>query len=80
MTDKENYRISNAVEDALSFVSCVSAILRIGILESKAHNKNTEDVMMAVDSFIDMSIYYIGHKIEDELEFLSTLTKRGEEL
>lgn len=80
MTEKEYDRIMSALEDAESFVYCVSEILKIGIEHHTEHRKTDEDVALAVDSFVEMSRFYIEHKVKEEADFIRTLTERKEDL
>ena len=80
MTEKEYDRIIDALEDASSFVYCVSEILKIGIEHHTEHRKTDEEVALAVDSFISMSRFYIENEVREQAGFLRSLTERKEDL
>lgn len=69
MKEKEFDGIMSTIEDASSFVYCASKLLQIGIEHSLEHNMNAENIANGVDSFIQMSRYYIAAKVR-ELDFL----------
>lgn len=75
MTENEFDKIMCAIEDASSFVYCTSKILRIGIIHSIEYGMDAGQISDGVDSFIEMSRFYMENKVRECNYLINPLSK-----